>query len=183
MVLNYLTIFALLVALATQVGCAPAKLQSSDERLTDFIEEFKTEARSRGVNPPELNYLSAKVVSDVEIPGLMGVCTKESGSSPVFLPVTRWTVRIAERALKEGDFTVKVTMFHELGHCFLGLDHDDSSTLIAINRNGVNYSGPMPLTIMHKTFFNYLQLPVAKLYWKQYLDELFGLTANPFTEP
>jgi hypothetical protein len=174
--------FILFVAmfLTANSGCAPATLRATDERLSSYVDLFRSEAQKRAINVDELNYLKITIVSESEMPGLHGVCVTESGTNTYGVKVTRRNVMISEAAMSKGEFAAKVTTFHELSHCMLGGAHKDGTTNVSISQGGVSYSGSMPLSLMNSHYFQPAQVAVAELYWDGYVDELFGLKPNPF---
>lgn len=161
-------------------GCSPAKLRATDERLVAYVELFKAEAFKRGVVLPDLNYIKVVIVPAADAPGLHGLCRSEEGVGANLMPIKRKTVYISDAAYNRSEFATMVTVFHELSHCFLGTAHREDKTHVFIHESGISYTGEMPVSIMVPSYFNSNQEPVAELYWDLYVDELFGVIANPF---
>ena len=170
----------LLVTTIVFSGCGPGVLRATDESLLPYVEQFRHEAEKRGIELPELNYLTIIVVPAESVPGLHGVCRTEEGTNAAFIRVKRKSIQISEAAVSHGEFATRVTMFHELAHCIMELEHEETVVPAYVNRPGLYYNGPMPISIMAPRYFGPAQEPVAELYWDRYLDQLFGLRANPF---
>jgi hypothetical protein len=176
--------FALSIAIVLPLlGCGPARLSATDDRLEALVGEFRQEALNRGITLNDLDYLTVKVVAGFQTPNRLGVCIHEDGTNELGVKVDRKRVEISATTVQRGDFILKFTIFHELGHCLLNLEHSDGVINVSVNRGGVSYSGLMPMTIMNSISINESQIPVARLYWSEYIDVLFGLATNPFNPP
>lgn len=159
-------------------GCGKSILRSTDERLLPYVNEFEKEARIRGITLPELDYLKIEIRSASELPGYMGLCVEETGGAILEGSIKHYTLKISQMTIDRGDFETRVTIFHELGHCLLNRGHYDHNVLVNVNGSYV----VMPVSIMGTVFFSNSQLPIVRLYWDKYVDELFGLVDSPFDD-
>ncbi len=86
-----------------------------DKGLVKYVTEFKQEASSRGLNEGDFNKIYFIRFENLGFTNVRGRCTvNEDGSREI---------RIDWRA-REDLVTLKVIMFHELGHCVYNLKHD-----------------------------------------------------------
>lgn len=92
-----------------------------DEELVPFLQIFEEEAAKRGVVfDNEVEQIEGYIQNVLEA-GVIGACRRNDGDDvnrSVFFDKEYWNT--ATHLEKEYVF------FHELGHCFLQLDHDDS---------------------------------------------------------
>lgn len=92
-----------------------------DEDLEPYYIIFEEEAAKRGVVfNNEIEQIEG-YLQNIADPGVIGACRRNDGEGKnrsIFFDKTYWVT--ATRFEKE------YVVFHELGHCFLELDHDDS---------------------------------------------------------
>ncbi len=92
-----------------------------NEELIPYYESFKAEAALRGVVFDNSEVQIEGYLQNIPESGVLGACRRnaENENSPqIFLDEPYWrTATSLER---------EYVMFHELGHCFLLLSHDDS---------------------------------------------------------
>jgi hypothetical protein len=113
---------SLLLAVCFTLSCAN-KVDGvrMDEELVPYFQIFEDEAAKRGVVfNNEVEQIEGYLQNIVDN-GVIGACRRNDGEGKnrsVFFDKPYW-----ERATQlEKEYVV----FHELGHCFLELDHDDS---------------------------------------------------------
>lgn len=100
------------IILAIFLGLAPA--DTVDAGLVRYVEAFKQEASARGIQLPARSPLRIKFV--------------RSSISGGYYKATR-TIEISA-AFKGQPKTLELIIFHELGHAWLGLDHDEERTCL-----------------------------------------------------
>jgi hypothetical protein len=161
-------------------ACQPAHLESSDVRLTGFLASFRRDAALRGKTLPDFTYFTLRVIPASDVPGLNGICHKSEGSITYGGSVQWRSVEISDQTLVGDEFAALVTVYHELGHCFLDLEHNDNQISIRVERGSGFFYELMPVSLMQAKYFNPNQVPLAKAYWKEYVDQLFGVVSNPF---
>jgi hypothetical protein len=92
-----------------------------DEELVPFYESFAEEAAKRGIVFDNAEEQIEGYIQSIASDGVLGACRRneDNDDSPqIFLDKPYW--KTATTLEKE------YVMFHELGHCFLKLGHDDS---------------------------------------------------------
>lgn len=141
-------IFSLLAIMAmavTSVGCStvskpkPIIVKNYEHSLDTgpYLRMFQTEMAARQINimyPMELRvYISRNL--NKKYRGVAGLCSKWSNKIRIYLDEGIW--------LRLDDIGREMLIFHELGHCVLGLEHN----------NATDVRG-MPLSIMHSGLFD-----------------------------
>lgn len=92
-----------------------------DEDLIIYYEAFKEEAAERGIVFDNSEAQIEGYLQNIPGSGVLGACKRneENEDSPqIFLDRPYWKTAT--------DLEREYVMFHELGHCFLKLSHDDS---------------------------------------------------------
>ncbi len=128
-----------------------------DDELIPYFELFKAEAAERGI---EFDNEVAQIegyLQNIPDSGVLGACRRnaENENSPqIFLDKPYW--RTATNTERE------YVMFHELGHCFLNLDHE----------NGVDSVGNC--TSIMASGLSGCRNNYNSINREEYLDELFS---------
>ena len=92
-----------------------------NEELIPYYESFKEEAALRGVVFDNSIARIEGYLQNIPDVGVLGACKRnaENGDNPqIFLDKPTWR--------NSTDLEREYVMFHELGHCFLLLGHDDT---------------------------------------------------------
>lgn len=91
-----------------------------DTPLQAYFERFIVEAAVRGL---DVTYATSQVdatISDIAEPNVIGQCSwNQTHKHSITLDENYWS--------KANDLQREFVVFHELGHCVLGLDHVDNS--------------------------------------------------------
>lgn len=128
-------------------SCASSDIIGKDENSTFSLESeevgiytrlFSMEAESRGlkIDTARLRvYLVDKFSPDLKKNGVVGLCTYQADKHVVFLDKKRFN--------EYDSYQKEMLVFHELGHCLLGLGHDQ-----AANSSGI------PLDLMFPSDFD-----------------------------
>lgn len=128
------------------------KYHKADRQFDPYLSLFKAEAALRGI---EINYPRKTYIVLVQnlkaLEGPIGVCRAQEDTLTILIDFSYW--------MSHGYPYRENLFFHELGHCALGLGHDDST-----NRRGV------PLSLMHSSEVNAI---MYSRYRDYYLDRLF----------
>lgn len=128
-----------------------------DEELVPFYESFAEEAAKRGVIFDNAQEQIEGYIQSIPDEGVLGACRRneDNEESPqIFLDRPYW--KTATTLEKE------YVMFHELGHCFLKLGHDDSVDSIG-DCNSIMASGLSGCRVNYN--------PTSR---EELLDELFS---------
>lgn len=114
----------ILMALAL-VGCGPREevvidaRSKYDQRLRPYVAMFFADAFSRGIflSDAALEYRIKKQPLEEEMPNAVGICyrSKSGAYQKIVIGEEYW-----ERA---GEFERLAIMYHELGHCVMGIGH------------------------------------------------------------
>lgn len=101
-------------------SCSKEYNYSVDDELRQYFDLFETEGNSRGWNI-DLEAMSVSgYIETIDERNTVGQCqTSDMGNKRVVIDGTFWN----RYDFYEREFIV----FHELGHCILGRDHDDSA--------------------------------------------------------
>ena len=65
----------------------------------------------------------------------------------------------------------KALIYHELGHCLLGLEHNSEYELLHDEQNHLHHL--VKLSIMNPTVMNDLQASFVEMEWEKYIDSLY----------
>jgi len=93
-----------------------------DEELEPFYELFREEAAKRGITFDNSIEMIEGSFQNIPTNGVIGACKRNADNEndpEIFFDTPYW--RTATQLEREYVF------FHELGHCFLKLSHDDSA--------------------------------------------------------
>ena len=108
-----------LVMLGSACEKEEAILSKVDEDLQPYFERFDVEATARGLDfSLEMEELEADILS-ISRDGVLGQC-HYSDEAPNIVEIDD------EFWARATDLEKEYVVFHELGHCVLGRDHDDS---------------------------------------------------------
>ena len=109
-----------LLVLSLLIGCG----RDNSPLLMTYTNDFVAEAASRGVSIDLDKMLSIRYGKTSK--GADGTCKR--------LKLTgQYEITINKRILNADNYTrlhIKALVFHELGHCALGLDHSEDSSVI-----------------------------------------------------
>jgi len=152
-------IFILFFALGFATGCGEDEPEFFiEEDLQDIFNTFAEEAASRGV---VIDYESLNIMAQLRSIGVnaragtAGFCrSSENGSREVVVDRNFWN--------SAGPLQQELVVYHELGHCVLGLGHTDD-----LDDRGNCTS------IMHSTV-NFCEESFNSMTRSDYLDELFS---------
>lgn len=92
-----------------------------DEELVPYYELFREEAAKRGIDFDIGEEMIEGYMQNIPTDGVLGACKRNADNETnpqIFIDNPYW--RDATNLERE------YVMFHELGHCFLKLSHDDS---------------------------------------------------------
>lgn len=165
-----LIFLALLVAvLFSACGPRPQNMQGKniDGALSKYLDQFGLEASSRGVSvdASNLTMTFSESMPSSSIPNgfVMAYCQRSIQGQSVIVKGSNWN------ALSVSDR--EQVIFHELGHCLLGLSHNNTREAALDYYGGLTYATNVPSSIMNELHFE------AWLYNANrtaYLDRLFN---------
>ena len=91
----------------------------TDAALQVYMDKFIEEGNLRGLSiPADLNQITA-VLTNINEGNTIGICYYDSQNpNHIEIDVSYWN--------STNDYGREAVMFHELGHCYLNLDHDES---------------------------------------------------------
>ena len=90
-----------------------------DQRLLSYFQSFEEEAALRGIDINITDFGTTGEISDIPENGVAGTCEYGAHINHVTVDLNYWN----NTSELEREFVV----FHELGHCVLHLDHNDTS--------------------------------------------------------
>lgn len=144
------TIFVSIVSLILSSCGNSYSISGFESYVNEFVEYGKT--KNKKIETYELSIGFGKSEEFEE--DVIGICyIYESGDKDIAIKKEYWD--------KANEIQKKVLMFHELGHCLLGLDHDDTF----LNPPG------RPKSFMNSHVVNW---NIAKKYYSEYMEELFS---------
>ncbi|MEL6389759.1 MAG: sigma-70 family RNA polymerase sigma factor [Bacteroidota bacterium] len=113
--MSSITILALLLV----TGCAEesADIGVVDPELATYFDTFKDEAELRGIEIEDFFFEISGVLTD--LPNASGQCASGQTRRELRVDQTYWN--------RVNDTKREFLIFHELGHCYLDLRHDDES--------------------------------------------------------
>lgn len=127
-----------------------------DPKLKSIAETVYTKLYQYGANPIPLEKISFAVVPKLDNNILANCVTYANGSR---------TINFSQRTLEVNSITVlEGVMLHELGHCALNLEHDDS-TIVDVDSGFI-----IPKSIMHTYFY--------PQYWTLYTNYYYNEITN-----
>jgi len=114
--INYSIIIA---SLPLSIGCSKENENEIETELMSYIQTFQSEAATHGV-VIQLNEIDLDgYIENIEQRGTLGQCKSYSdGSKEIVLDEPYWN--------RANDLEREYLVFHELGHCILEKDHNDS---------------------------------------------------------
>lgn len=129
--------FAILLCLIifSNQSCTSVSENEIEEELLVHFENFVEEAAINGLEISLAEIDISAYVENIESRGTLGQCKSYSdGSKQVVIDQQFWN--------RSSDIEREYIVFHELGHCILGRDHDDSKDesgqCISIMQSGDN---------------------------------------------
>ncbi len=126
-----------------------------DTSLQDYYERFIDEAYVRGLDIEDATYQVNARIGEISEPNVIGQCSwNQSHVHNILVDEDYWRTA--------SDLQREFLMFHELGHCVLGLDHNDMADARG-NCGSIMSSGSGNCRVMY-TYTNR----------KALLDELFS---------
>lgn len=146
-----LLISVLLILLSACKAKKPREVVYIAPELQPFVTQFKQDAEKYD-RPLSITNLTAQLSDRIEDPAV-GECARDAGTPIVRISRTFWS--------SASDAAKTLILYHELGHCVLGRDHED--TLI------LNDSIPRSLMATRE-----LNVAVFVLHYDYYLCELFS---------
>lgn len=115
-----------------ETAIVPMDLPEShvDAELKPYVDAFREDARRFGRDYDEPDRLRVEyagaIDGKVEDKSEVGLCSKRSYERQMSGVVRRvHSVRIL-RSISDDRYAVERTVYHELGHCLLGLEHEDA---------------------------------------------------------
>jgi hypothetical protein len=116
-------------------NCSVESSSEVDAELVYYFQLFEEEAVSRDISIDMSSILVSGYIENIETRGTLGQCKSYSdGSQTVVIDDNYW-----QRA---DDYEKEYIVFHELGHCVLGRDHnnvrDDEGICESIMQSGNN---------------------------------------------
>ena len=161
-------IYALLAIMSIlSIGCAPqSQFEPQQEytiepALAQYVESFQADSNRLG---RPMSITSLVVQFDTLPDRVIANCTRSGYSSPVIRFSTTYYNYYKSQGL---DHDIEQVMYHELGHCILGLSHNDDKA-----------SNGWPQSIMNTYHFS------GSLYYNykdNYLNQLFFNITNNFS--
>ena len=169
-------IFFALLALTLMTSCGPMPKkgmqgQSIDSALTQYLEQFESQASSHGVNVDAssltMTFSESMPPSSIQGASVLAYCQRTFQGQNVVVKGSAFnSMSVSDR---------EQLVFHELGHCLLGLEHDNG-TETAFDYYGLgSYATGVPSSIMNQLHF------ASFLYngnRATYLDRLFKHANN-----
>ena len=156
--IRIVTLFLLLVSCGTQIVLPPEA--HWDPLLVPFVEDFREDALFYGCS---LNRINLKIVERVDketvrygqaMGDAVGICTDMTLESGTMNYTTKWhEIWILDSIIDYNK--LRDVMYHELGHCYLGLEHSEGGT-----------------SIMYETTLS--KKTLDGLDWEERKDELFN---------
>ena len=147
--------FLALLAILLFYSCNELDILETDAELIPYFEIFEEEGEKRGI---EVDFVAANIeglIQDINRGSVLGQCFRnERRPRKVIIDREYWE----DANEQERQFLI----FHELGHCFLGLEHDDR----------VNPQDNTCISIMHSTL-DICEFSFDADTREGYLDELF----------
>lgn len=131
-ILKCLLIFSILWIDFVTLGEIFTFPRSIDPKLEHYLEEFRADAAKRGVTvrPWEVGRLEYLILfgdENSEAPTIGQTFRSERFGYQVHLPLT---CQIYIKTGLDPEYSERATVYHELGHCLLGLDHDPDQNQI-----------------------------------------------------
>ena len=157
----------LLFALVSLSACAPkfnGQGLQINSQFQPYMDRFVQESNTVG-RPVTISDLTIDFYDNMNIPGanggiVIGLCSMDGLSNPkITINTTWWKLMHNYPADREQ------LIFHEMGHCVLGLKHDDTKV------NAADNNALVPVTIMNSYHFSPYTYGVNYDY---YMNQLFG---------
>ncbi len=130
----------LLLAISTLVACGPKPPDylEVDDQLLPYFNRFKLEAESRGISL-DTNRLRMAFDDDMSKTNMNGNCkisqrTYNDGLNKKTISVREISINTKMFFASDEYFRFEVT-FHEMGHCLLGLQHEDQFSTLRTSSN------------------------------------------------
>lgn len=116
-------VITLLVLVLTTTACvAPKTIETSSQNVEPYVENyvqrFVQEAAAYNRNLPDLQYLHVVFVPSFSDVGFAATCTRHYKRPTIQISKQYW--------YSKSDTEKEIIMFHELGHCLLYRDHNET---------------------------------------------------------
>jgi len=127
-------------------------LFSADQEFDPYLSIFQLEAALYGIPVNYHHKFKVYLARNLaKVKGYVGLCRNRSGKVSIWIDKKEWE--------SSSHLDREALMFHELGHCILSLEHNDTT-----ERNGD------PMSIMHSRAYS---SSLYVKYRRSYLRELF----------
>lgn len=101
------------------MGCQKEESNFIESELLTYFDRFEEVAAERGIQINLADIDISAYINDIENRGTLGTCTSYTDGSQV--------INVDERYWdRADDLDKEYLVFHELGHCILDRDHDNS---------------------------------------------------------
>jgi hypothetical protein len=99
--------------------------------------------------------------TQLESPGAQGICIQEFNKTPVIQILNDWWVNNTDPLQRQ------TILYHELGHCILGREHDNTMIDVSLPLNGTLQNIAVPESIMY-----YMTGQIYDIYWNGYEPQI-----------
>lgn len=159
----------LLILILGFMGCGK---QYQDEQFGQFVDQFVQDAAARGVqiqvNTQIIFGNPASIAGEADV---IGVCLYAPDQGRIIIDRSFWN--------SAPDEYRKMVIYHELGHCVLGREHNPLTELVV---NGT-WRAELPMSIMNPSAPSDGEIEAGGPgYEKTLIDELFSKTMPKDTE-
>ena len=171
--IKFLTVLNLAMYL---ISCGPLpnsmQGQNIDARLAKYLDQFQSEGEARGLSIDAshltMSFSESMPSTDIQGASVLAYCQRSNkGPSVVVKGSSFDSMSVSDR---------EQVLFHELGHCLLGLEHNDATESAYDYSGGPVYATGVPSSIMNKLHFG------ASYYngnRREYLNRLFKARIMP----
>lgn len=120
-------------ALESEEEIQEAIYNNVDERLWLYFQEFESQATQRGLSFDLNDFGTTGEISGIHEDGVAGTCQYGTHINHVTVDIDYWN--------RANNLQREFVIFHELGHCVLGRDHEEGAfnngICISIMRSGL----------------------------------------------
>ncbi len=165
----FFRISSIILVAASLVGCGkPAVVEAE---FQPYLDSFYSEAQQRGkdIQRGNISIHFGELPDTIAAHCVLSNSRPSSGGDEVVINPTAWNA-YSKQFLPEREIVV----FHELGHCLLGLEHEQGTLELCDERNHFYYP-QAPLSIMKSDAFVDPSLYADLRTY--YVDQLFDSTA------
>lgn len=156
MLKSVIVLFYILMTACAGIGEIPVPAYDIDPEFDTYIKVFEAEAKLRHKNIVINNLIARFGYTKYDGDDVIGLCYKTKHTPVIVIDREYWD--------EVGTVDREILFFHELGHCVLKLQHDNSMT------NFDDYQGPASL--MNEYMFD-AWIYVTNRYY--YMNNLFRL--------